>query len=82
MLAEPKQVVPSWWLTSGPITVANDRRNFQSRQACETGTTGEHAAHQRRTRNGFQLPTGPGRCNECGWHTPTQGHADDCTANG
>jgi IS30 family transposase len=24
MLAEPKQVVPSWWLTSGPITVAND----------------------------------------------------------
>jgi hypothetical protein len=26
MLAEPKQVVPSWWLTSGPITVANDNR--------------------------------------------------------
>jgi len=24
MLAEPKQVVPSRWLTSGPITVAND----------------------------------------------------------
>ena len=24
MLAEPKQVVPSWWQTGGPITLAND----------------------------------------------------------
>lgn len=28
--------------------------------------------------NGFAPPTGPGRCDECGWHTPTQGHRDDC----
>lgn len=31
--------------------------------------------------NGFQPPTGPGRCPECGCHTPTQGHRDTCTAN-
>jgi hypothetical protein len=27
---------------------------------------------------GFELPTGPDRCNECGFHTPTQGHSEDC----
>jgi hypothetical protein len=29
----------------------------------------------------FKPPTGPGRCPECGWHIPTQGHQPDCTAN-
>jgi hypothetical protein len=31
--------------------------------------------------NGFQQPTGPGRCNECGYHVPAKGHRDGCTAN-
>jgi hypothetical protein len=30
---------------------------------------------------GFQPPTGPGRCPECGWHVETQGHHPECTAN-
>lgn len=35
-----------------------------------------------RTRGKFRAPTGLGRCTQCGWHTPTQGHAPDCiTAN-
>jgi hypothetical protein len=29
----------------------------------------------------FVPPTGPGRCLECHWHVPTQGHAPDCPAN-
>jgi Protein of unknown function (DUF3631)/Toprim domain len=28
---------------------------------------------------GFTPPTGPGRCGECGFHTATQGHRDDCS---
>jgi len=29
----------------------------------------------------FTPPTGPGRCDDCGWHIPRQGHRDDCPAN-
>lgn len=29
---------------------------------------------------GFVPPAGPGRCTTCGHHTPTQGHANNCTA--
>jgi hypothetical protein len=29
----------------------------------------------------FVPPTGPGRCPDCGWDVPTQGHRPDCTAN-
>jgi hypothetical protein len=29
----------------------------------------------------FKPPTGPGRCDECGWSIKEQGHAPDCTAN-
>lgn len=33
-------------------------------------------------RNGaFRPPSGPGRCPECGWHVPTQGHRDPCLAD-
>lgn len=28
----------------------------------------------------FEAPSGPGRCSGCGWHIPTQGHRDTCTA--
>jgi AAA domain len=27
------------------------------------------------------LVSGPGRCDECGWHVDKQGHRDDCAAN-
>jgi hypothetical protein len=30
----------------------------------------------------FTPPTGPDRCGACGWHVPTQGHRDGCSANG
>jgi RecA-family ATPase len=30
---------------------------------------------------GFALPTGPDRCDDCGFHTTTQGHRDTCPAN-
>jgi hypothetical protein len=30
---------------------------------------------------GFTPPTGPGRCEYCGFHVATQGHRDDCSAN-
>jgi hypothetical protein len=33
------------------------------------------------TRHGFQPPSGSGRCPECGWHVPSQGHQKDCGAN-
>jgi hypothetical protein len=29
----------------------------------------------------FAPPSGPGRCPECGWHIPTQGHNVECSAN-
>lgn len=29
----------------------------------------------------FTPPTGTGRCGECGWHVPKQGHKPGCTAN-
>jgi hypothetical protein len=28
----------------------------------------------------FEPPTGPGRCGDCGWHIPTQGHQSECAA--
>lgn len=30
---------------------------------------------------GFTPPSGPGRCADCGFHTATQGHRDNCPAN-
>ncbi|MGV0646719.1 AAA family ATPase [Mycolicibacterium sp. XJ2546] len=30
---------------------------------------------------GFTPPTGPDRCADCGHHTPTQGHRDNCPLN-
>jgi putative DNA primase/helicase len=30
---------------------------------------------------GFARPTGSGRCEHCGWHIATQGHAPGCPAN-
>lgn len=30
---------------------------------------------------GFIAPGGPDRCTECGYHAPTQGHRETCTAN-
>ena len=32
------------------------------------------------SRNGFQPPTGQGRCDECGYHIKTQGHRSGCSA--
>jgi hypothetical protein len=29
---------------------------------------------------GFKLPSGPGRCPQCGWHVPKMGHHPDCPA--
>jgi hypothetical protein len=29
----------------------------------------------------FQVPAGPDRCSQCGFHTPSQGHRDGCPAN-
>jgi hypothetical protein len=29
---------------------------------------------------GFVPPTGPGRCEQCGWHVEKQGHSPDCPA--
>jgi hypothetical protein len=36
---------------------------------------------RKRTRNKFRPPTGPGRCQSCGWHIESMGHSDECTAN-
>jgi Protein of unknown function (DUF3631) len=36
---------------------------------------------RQRTRGKFRAPTGPDRCDVCGWHTPTQGHDFGCSAN-
>jgi AAA domain len=36
---------------------------------------------RQRTRGKFRAPTGPDRCDVCGWHTPTQGHYFGCSAN-
>jgi hypothetical protein len=51
MLAEPKQVVPSWWLTSGPITVANDTSETLGEQTWRESGLGAptdiDALHQR-----------------------------------
>jgi hypothetical protein len=32
-------------------------------------------------KSGFNSPTGPGRCPQCGFHIETQGHRDNCPAN-
>lgn len=32
-------------------------------------------------RGGFTPPTGPDRCDECGYHVATMGHCDNCPAN-
>jgi putative DNA primase/helicase len=37
-------------------------------------------ADESRPPDSFTPPSGPGRCNECGWHVETQGHRDTCTA--
>ena len=37
------------------------------------------AAQLARLEPGFVPPTGPGRCDECGWHVETQGHDDTCS---
>ncbi|MDX1890121.1 DUF3631 domain-containing protein [Mycolicibacterium sp. 050158] len=33
-----------------------------------------------RTRGKYRAPTGPGRCDTCGWHTATQGHDLGCSS--
>jgi Domain of unknown function (DUF3854) len=43
------------------------------------GDNGE-PEHNGRHVGQFVLVTGPGRCEECGWHVATQGHHDNCTA--
>jgi hypothetical protein len=52
--------------------------------AC-TGSTGCTGSTETPIATGAQLaftpPAGPDRCPECGWHMPTQGHRDDCSAN-
>ena len=30
----------------------------------------------------FRAPRGPGRCDWCGFHKPTQGHRDGCPQDG
>lgn len=39
------------------------------------------AVHSHHRRTNFQSPPGAGRCRECGWHIPTMGHHDTCSAN-
>jgi hypothetical protein len=34
--------------------------------------------YNRMRRSGFSPPVGPGRCRDCGFHEPTQGHRDGC----
>jgi putative DNA primase/helicase len=46
----------------------------------DTGQSAFKAQHQEH-RKGFAPPIGPDRCPECGWHTPTQGHLRECSAN-
>jgi hypothetical protein len=49
---------------------ATENPNLQSRQSRQGFVTG--ATKQ------FAPPTGTGRCDYCGWHAETQGHAPDC----
>jgi hypothetical protein len=37
--------------------------------------------NETKTARAFTPPIGSDRCDECGWHAPTQGHRDDCTAH-
>jgi len=54
--------------------VPPDARNPQARGG-GTGGTGRNPIV------GFTPPSGPGRCAECGWHIPAQGHQPGCPAN-
>lgn len=53
----------------------------KSAQSCRSDSTAQDA-HDKSvpTRRGeqFRLPAGPGRCPDCGFHYPTQGHRGDC----
>jgi hypothetical protein len=55
----------------------------QSRQCFELGATGAtediRVAVGATGPPGFTPPSGPGRCDECGFHTETQGHRDTCS---
>lgn len=42
---------------------------------------GVHTDHTSQTSPGLKI-TGPGRCDECSFHVPTQGHRDDCSKRG
>lgn len=67
----------------------------QSRQERDSGATlaqlpdqqeqGENDQSRQSRQNthtaGFAPPSGSGRCPECGWHIPTQGHTRECSAN-
>jgi Protein of unknown function (DUF3631) len=53
---------------------------FTDDRTVSDGSPTENGDWSRRTSK-FVPPTGPGRCDVCGWHVETQGHRPDCTAN-
>jgi putative DNA primase/helicase len=63
--------------TGAPVT-AEDSKSHVSGHV--TGVTGR-TPNVNPTSSGFTPPAGPGRCVQCGWHVPTQGHVRECSAN-
>jgi hypothetical protein len=65
--------------------VKNDSSDDSSDESTDemdrTGQDRTGRFEEKRIGNGFVPPTGPGRCEECGWHVEKQGHKDGCAQN-
>jgi hypothetical protein len=64
----------TWW--SMPFQSCQVVQSFSDCTTCTTDGSDCTTGHP-----GFTPPTGPGRCDECGFHTETQGHRDTCSKN-
>lgn len=68
--------------TCQTVVARQDETAVQDR--FRTGLTGSDGvgAESGSDRTTFSAPSGPGRCGQCGFHTPTQGHRDGCQQAG
>lgn len=67
-------------LIGQPVTPVTDMTGTLTATPARTGKAVENLSQVSLLPPSFTPPTGEGRCN-CGFHVPTQGHRNGCTAN-
>jgi hypothetical protein len=66
-------------VTRWSIAPQSRQSRLTQKVSATSATEGNDGATEPSPPPGFVPPKGPGRCDECGFHTPTQGHRDTCS---